>query len=120
MDIIPEKDSFIYKHNNDIYHFVYTKISKEQFNNLFITHKVSESISNPYICIFFDPNNKCYIGHLTEDEIQQLILQSDMINLLDNDFEYLNKLFPILTKEKYQEKLSLTKEQFEYFTPLKI
>ena len=107
------KRQFIYKHNDEIYHFVYIKITQEKLNDLFTTNK--ESIHQAYVCIFFDSNNKYYTGYLNKNEIQQLISQSYMINLLDNNYDYLKTVFPKLTKEKYQAKIFLTNEQFEYF-----
>ena len=91
---ILDNDSFLYAHNNKLYHFIYMKKSPI------------------YECAIFDSDGDEHFGQLNDDGIRELIDVCDMKNLMENNYEVLKSHFPSLTRSDYEDKLSFTKLQF--------
>lgn len=110
---IPDNNSFLYTHENGLFHFIYMKATNEQRLKIFLTD--APEYFKPYMCVFFDSDGREYLGHLNADEICELIDRCDMKELLNNNYETIKSHFPALTTSDFEEKVAFTKYQFESF-----
>jgi len=91
--------------------FVYLKMSKEQLQiSLPINYEIDEKKN--YLCVFIDKNGTDYLSQNTEENIKNIIKDAKMMNLFNNNYEKLKKVFLDYTEEKFEEQKKFVLEQF--------
>jgi hypothetical protein len=91
--------------------FVYLKMSKEQLQiSLPINYEIDEKKN--YLCVFINKNGRDYLSQNTEENIKNIIKDAKMMNLFNNNYEKLKKVFLYYTEEKFEEHKKFVLEQF--------
>ena len=91
--------------------FVYLKMSKEQLQiSLPISYKIDEKKN--YLCVFIDKNGHDYLSQNTEENIKNIIKDAKMLNLFNNKYEELKKVFLDYTEEQFDDHKKFVLEQF--------
>jgi len=106
-----DKGAYIFKDNdNDINLFLYIKHEPENLKNLLrLTYNENLIDSNYFIVII--KKNKDHIGQNSLKSIKNLIINKNMLNIFDKDFNLLSKKLENLTYEQYTNYLGFAKEQ---------
>lgn len=103
--------AYIFKDSdNDINLFIYIKLESEDLKELLpLTYDQNLIDSNYFIVII--KNNKDHIGQNSLKSIKNLIINKNMLNIFDKDFNLLSKELEDLTYEQYTNYLGFAKEQ---------
>ena len=111
--MFPYKNAYIYLHEEQIYTFLYIKLTKERLANALLTYVENEE--KPYLSVFFDPDGRDFLGRLSSEEINQLIEECSMKNILTTTYDEMIKSFPNLSREIYNNCRDLCKSQLDKY-----
>ena len=98
--------------------FVYIKMTKEQLQqslkDTYIDYNNNDEVHKKknYLCVFIDKNGTDYLSQNTEENIKNIIKDAKMMNLFNNNYEELKKVFLDYTEEKFEEQKKFVLEQF--------
>ena len=98
--------------------FVYIKMTKEQLQqslkNTYIDYNNNDEVHKKknYLCVFIDKNGHNYLSQNTEENIKNIIKDAKMLNLFNNKYEELKKVFLDYTEDTFEEHKKFVLEQF--------
>ena len=106
------KGAYIYRDDkdNDIILFMYFKMTEEKLKQTFPDSYNSESAHGSNYLITNFKNGKDYIGCGTMDNIKRFMNDTEMSDIIENNFETTQKIFNNLTEEQYNILLSFAEK----------
>ena len=89
--------------------FLYIKLSPAKLSHaLPFSYDPNKKNSDYLVCIFEEGRD--YLSQNTKTEIDNIIQEYSMINLLDNSYETLNKIYPDLSYDLYKHYIESSKK----------
>lgn len=105
-----DKGAFVFEEDGEFVIFIYAKLMQFKLMN-FLPMSYQENKGEYYLVVFKD--NLDHVGQTNKTYINNYIAKYKMINILDNDFDSLNKNFPNLTNDEFEKINTFVNDQLK-------
>lgn len=111
----PEKGAYLIQDQKNIDLFLYIKLDKPKLSKAllidFNEHDYEQN-NKHYLSAYFK-HGLDYIGQSNFIELQTILRNNTHIDLLNNTFETIQKVFPLFTFEQYTNQKAFVKDQLK-------
>jgi hypothetical protein len=109
-----DKGAYLYMDkNSEKYLYIFMKMSQEELKEaLPISYDDVVMKDCTHLVVTFHEGSD-YLGAASADDITLVIIQYNMINILENNYEKVKERFPSFTEEYYNDRVSFSKNQLK-------